>query len=52
MSLLLEFEAGIIEHAKTMPESGKVEDIDFEVWGCDFCEKMVSPKIFYVLFFC
>ena len=52
MSLLTKFEVGIIEHAKAMPESGKAEDMDFEVWGHDFCEKMVSLQVLCVLLFC
>lgn len=42
MLLLFEFEVGVLEHVKAMPEVGKAEDINFEVWGQKFCEKMVS----------
>ena len=49
MSLLFEFDNDILEHAKSMPEIGKAEDVDFEVWGRCFCEKMVSLYAFRVI---
>jgi hypothetical protein len=42
MSLLLDLEAEIIDYAKAMPETGNAEDLDFEVWGKGFCERMVG----------
>ena len=42
MSLLAELNSEVVEYAKSMPERGIAEDIDFEVWGKVFCEKMVS----------
>jgi hypothetical protein len=44
MSLLLNLEAEIVDYAKAMPEAGKAEDLDFEVWGKGFCGRMVSPS--------
>jgi hypothetical protein len=42
MSLLLDLEAEIVDYAKAMPETGNTEDLDFEVWGKGFCERMVG----------
>jgi hypothetical protein len=42
MSLLLDLEAKIVDYAKAMPETGNAEDLDFEVWGKGFCERMVG----------
>jgi hypothetical protein len=52
MLLLLDLEAEIIDYAKAMPEAGKAEDLDFEVWGKGFCERMVSssPNLFGISF--
>jgi hypothetical protein len=44
MSLLLDLEVEIVDYAKAMPEAGKAEDLDFEVWGKGFCGRMVSPS--------
>jgi hypothetical protein len=45
MLLLLDLKAEIIDYAKAMPEAGKAEDLDFEVWGKGFCERMVSSLL-------
>jgi hypothetical protein len=50
MSLLLDFEASILDHAKAMPDKGMAEEVDFETWGKDFCKKMVSSKRFRGVF--
>lgn len=41
MSLLVEFQVEVLDYAKSMPEAGKAEDLDFEVWGKGFCGMMV-----------
>jgi hypothetical protein len=46
MSILLELEAELLDYAKSMPEAGKAEVEDFEVWGKGFCEWMVSRDYF------
>ena len=42
MSLLAELNAEVLDYAKSMPERSVADDLDFEVWGKGFCEKMVS----------
>jgi hypothetical protein len=42
MSILLELESELLDYAKSMPEAGKAEVEDFEIWGKGFCERMVS----------
>ena len=46
MSLLFKLGANILEYAKSMPEDGKAEETDFEVWGRGSCTKMVSLCVF------
>jgi hypothetical protein len=48
MSLLAGLNEELVDYAKSMPERNVAEDLDFEVWGKGFCEKMVS----FVLRFC
>jgi hypothetical protein len=45
MSLLAGLNDEIIDYAKSMPERNAAEDIDFEVWGKGFCEKMVRSVL-------
>jgi hypothetical protein len=42
MLLLLDLEAEIVDYVKAMPKTGNAEDLDFEVWGKGFCERMVG----------
>jgi hypothetical protein len=51
MSLLLELEKELLDYEKSMPELGKDEAFDFEVWGKGFCERMVS-LLMYFDFYC
>lgn len=46
MLLLLEFESAVVEYTKVMPEKGVAEELNFEIWGKGFYEKMVSPNTF------
>ena len=46
MSFWLDLQTELLEHGKSMPEAGKAEDSDFEVWGVLFCEKFVSLLFF------
>jgi hypothetical protein len=41
MLLLTDFQTKVLKYAKSMPESGKAEDLDFKVWGKGFCSLMV-----------
>ena len=45
MSLLAELKAEVADYAKSMPKHGVAKDLDFEMWGKGFCEKMVSFQI-------
>lgn len=47
MTMLTKLNAKILDYVKMMPEQGMVEDLDFEVWGKEFCERMVSLVIFF-----
>ena len=49
-SFLAELECDLLEYALAMPEAGKVEDEDFEMWGKGFCDRMVSDIMFLVCF--
>jgi hypothetical protein len=49
MTMLAKLNAKILDYAKTMPEQGMAEDSDFEVWGKEFCEKMVKFSGFLLL---
>ena len=42
MSVLLDVENELADYAKAMPDHGMAEDLDFEVWGREFCERIVS----------
>jgi hypothetical protein len=46
MSLLIDFQAEVLDYAKSMPEPGKGEDLDLEVWGKGFCSMMVRRNSF------
>ena len=37
------------EYLKSLPEHGKAEDTDFEVWGREFCRRMVSIRAAIVI---
>jgi hypothetical protein len=45
MSLLAGLNDEIIDYAKSMPERNMAKDIDYEVWGMEFCEKMVRSVL-------
>jgi hypothetical protein len=45
-AMLADVQNALLDYAKSMPETGKAEILDFEVWGKGFCEKMVSHRIF------
>jgi hypothetical protein len=45
-AMLANVQDSLLDYAKSMPEAGKAEDLDFEVWGKGFCEKMVCCHIF------
>jgi len=42
MSLLAGLQDAVLDYAKSMPEASVAEDIDFEIWGKGFCERIVS----------
>ena len=44
-SFLEELEREILDYVLAMPETGKAEDEDFEVWGRGFCDRMVSVNL-------
>jgi hypothetical protein len=46
MSLLVDFQAKVLDYVKSMPEAGKGEDMDLEVWGKGFCSMMVRHDSF------
>jgi hypothetical protein len=45
-TMLADVQNTLLDHAKSMPETGKAKILDFEVWGKGFCEKMVSCHVF------
>jgi hypothetical protein len=45
-AMLADVQNVLLDYTKLMPETGKAEILDFEVWGKGFCEKMVSRRIF------
>jgi hypothetical protein len=50
MSILLELEAELLEYEKSMPEPGKAEVEDFEIWGKGFCERLVRFSVSLLFF--
>ena len=48
MLLLAELQHGVLDYAKMMPDLHIAEEIDFEVWGKGFCERMVSILVRYL----
>jgi hypothetical protein len=42
MSFLLDLQDKLLDYGKSLPEAGKAEELDFEVWGKGYCDKMVS----------
>jgi hypothetical protein len=49
--ILLELQADILEYAKSMPERSVADDLDFEVWGKGFCERMVRFHMIFLVFY-
>jgi hypothetical protein len=48
--LLLELQADVPDYTKSMPECSVTDDVDFEVWGKGFCERMVCLLMIFVVF--
>jgi hypothetical protein len=46
MSLLADFQTKVLKYAKSMPEVGRAEELDFEAWGKGFCGMMVRHASF------
>jgi hypothetical protein len=46
MSVLLNVENELADYATAMPDCGMAEDLDFEVWGREFCKWIVSSFIY------
>jgi hypothetical protein len=48
--ILLDLQDDVLDYAKSMPERSVAADVDFEVWGKGFCERMVRFCLVFVFF--
>jgi len=44
-ALLVDAIAALAEQMKSLPDAGMAEEQDFEVWGKEFCVRLVSAFI-------
>jgi len=45
-ALLVDAIAALAEQMKSLPDAGMAEEQDFEVWGKEFCVRLVSVSWF------